>query len=257
MTRNWHVIGAVGFAAALMYTYVNRVMTRVEKANEGLKTLGEMYVPKKLESLEDILPKHYPLPTDEDKAKGIKEETKTRQGPAKLYQKKEETLKNRAGRLPLPRYPDSAETITEEDKERRWYDLSAEERELETREDMIHNFNSALEEGDYKAAESYIKNLIDDSADLDETRQELKRALSSAIISNYNIYLDKIIEDCDSYDYDSVFRKVMWVNFFAAENEEIFPISIPFSDYDPEKDLDLMALLEKGDRVLSIVEDCK
>lgn len=129
----------------------------------------------------------------------------------------------------------------EENEEKPWYDLSEEER---TNNNSLANyFLAALDAKDYKVAESYIKHLDDVE----------KEALNSIIAYNYRDYLEEIIKNCQGNAYDSVFRKVIWMDVFLIDHQEIFPIL----DNESVKGLQLIDLIQKGEQAIQAISDCQ
>ncbi len=148
----------------------------------------------------------------------------------------------------LPKPSPSEETVEEE--EPFWYDLPAEKRNFKTSEEVGKYFNAALEARDYRVAESYLANF--QKVMTPPEYEKLKNGFLYVITSDYNEFLTDIIDHCQKYDQDSVFRKVLWMNFFAAEHQEVFPIADPYT----RKDLDLTTLLKKGEQALHEIEHC-
>ena len=115
-------------------------------------------------------------------------------------------------------------------------------------------FHTALEEDNFKVAASYIT----DSKRIAELEQRLtpeayekiETDLVYGIASEYDRYLSEVIEKCYQHDYDSVFRKVMWMNFFLAEHPNAF---IPGRYV---KDFSLDEIFRKGNEALDSIEYC-
>ncbi|MEK6905166.1 MAG: hypothetical protein AABX24_02070 [Nanoarchaeota archaeon] len=166
-----------------------------------------------------------------------------------------------------PRYSTLDYVLEEEedDGEKPWYDLSQEERKYlieswggedgkSKRQKVDEYFHTALEEDNFKVAASYIT----DSKRIAELEQQLtpeayekiETDLVYGIASEYDIYLSEVIEKCYQHDYDSVFRKVMWMNFFLAEHPNAF---IP-SRY--VKNFSLDEMFRKGNEALDSIEYC-
>ena len=165
------------------------------------------------------------------------------------------------------RHPSLDYILEEEgdDIEKPWYDLSQEEREYlieswggEEGKSKIRKideyFHTALEEDNFKVAASYIT----DSKRIAELEQRLtpeayekiETDLVYGIASEYDRYLSEVIEKCYQHDYDSVFRKVMWMNFFLAEHPNAF---IP-GRYVKEFSLD--EIFRRGNEALDSIEYC-
>lgn len=166
-----------------------------------------------------------------------------------------------------PRYP-TLDYILEEDEsdeEKPWYDLSQEEREYlieswdgedgkSKRQKVDEYFHTALEEDNFKVAASYIN----DSKKIAELEQRLtpeayekiETDLVYGIASEYDRYLSEVIEKCYQHDYDSVFRKVIWMNIFLAEHPKAF---IPGRYV---KNLSLDEIFRKGNEALDSIEYC-
>lgn len=245
MKKDWPFIGAVGIAAAIgLYAYINR----------GLfyeKPETEEFVEEEIEYKEELpeeeeIPAPYTTEKTEEK-KQIKE---------KQYSSKDTKTKTKLRNRPLnfPSLPEHSglEEIVE-DEERPWYDLPAEKREFKTWEELGNYFNAALDAKDYKVAESYMQ-YAEQFVEPKTTQniEDQKKAITHVIISRYNEFLNEIIGNCKNQDYDSLFRKVMWMNFFATEHEQAFPIVDP----ETRKDLNLTVLYQKGNQALESVEYC-
>ncbi len=166
-----------------------------------------------------------------------------------------------------PSYP-SLDYVLEEDGddvEKPWYDLSQEEREYlieswggedgkSKRKKVDEYFRIALEEDNFKVAASYIADSkriagLEQRLTL-EAGENIENDLVYGIASEYDGYLSEVIERCYQHDYDSVFRKVMWMNFFLAEHPDAF---IPGRYV---KDFSLDEIFRKGNEALDSIEYC-
>ena len=166
-----------------------------------------------------------------------------------------------------PGYPGLDYVLGEDDDdvEKPRYDLSQEEREYlieswdgedgkSKRQKVDEYVHTALEEDNFKVAASYIT----DSKRIAELEQRLtpeayekiETDLVYGIASEYDRYLSEVIEKCYQHDYDSVFRKVMWMNFFLAEHPNAF---IPGRYV---KDFSLDEIFRKGNEALDSIEYC-
>jgi len=136
-----------------------------------------------------------------------------------------------------------------EDQESAWYDLQPEERDFRSLDQVGTYFNAAIDARDYRVAESYLADFQKIAAPQEYER--LRKGLLYIITSNYNEYLNDILEHCGRYDSDSVLRKILWMNFFTNEHPEVFPI--PDQNALP---LDTAALFKKGITALDSIKYC-
>jgi len=242
MKRYWPFMGAVGVAATIgLYAYVNRDPLYEEPETE------EEYLEEGSEYEAELPEEEIPAPYTTKNTKE-KDQTQRKQKQNKYDQKENKSNPyNRSS----PKPSGLEETL--EDEERLWYDLPTEKREFQSWEELGKYVNAALEAHDYKVAESYMQyaeKFVEPKTP--ENYKDQKKAMSYVIISRYNEYLNEVITNCRNQSYESIFRKVMWMNFFATEHDQIFPI------YDPEteKNLDLVSLFEKGNEALDSLKYC-
>lgn len=245
MKGYWPVMGVVGIVATVgLYAYVSR--DPLYEESETKEFLEEEVTEYEAELPEDEIPVPYVQKAEEVNP------IKKRQNHSEKTKKKI-TPQNQPYHPSFPQSSGLEDAIEEDEEERAWYDLPPEERNFKNLGEVAEYFNAALDARDYKVAESYIQNFLKFvEPKTPERYQEQKGIRGSIIVANYNEYLNDIIKNCKDYNYDSVFRKVMWMNFFAAEYEEIFPI------YDPQtkKTLNLVALSQKGTEALDSLQYC-
>lgn len=143
--------------------------------------------------------------------------------------------------------PDFSE---DDEGDKPWYDLPPKER---SQEKIAKGFNGALDAKDYRVAASYIDNFEEFALSGEEEKD--KRAITYVIVSGYNDFLNEIIQDCQKYgyDYDSIFRKVIWMDFFLIDHQEILPVI----DSETRKELDLLTLIQKGEQAIQAISDCQ
>lgn len=179
--------------------------------------------------------------------------------PIKKSSQKQNAYPEPSQNQPYPALPYSVpkssklEEALEEEEELAWYDLPPEKRDFKTPEEVRDYIIAALNARDYKVAESYLSD-FQKVLPPEEYKQQ-KKVFPYVITSNYDEFLTGVINNCEKYDQDSVFRKVLWMNFFAEEHQDIFPIPASFNPY-TGKDIDLAALLKKGEQALNVVEHC-
>lgn len=160
-----------------------------------------------------------------------------------------ETPKNQSTPNLSYTFPRPSTSDLEDDEELPWYNLLPEERNFKTLDQVGTYFNAAIEARDYRVAESYLNNFQEIATPQEYER--LRKGLLYIITSNYNEYLNDILEHCDLYESDSVLRKVLWMNFFTNEHPEVFPIT----DQNTPP-LDTAALFKKGITALDSIKYC-
>ena len=160
-----------------------------------------------------------------------------------------ETQKNQSTPNPFYVFPRPSTSDLEDDEDLPWYNLPPEERNFETLDQVGTYFNAAIEARDYRVAESYLSNFQEIAAPQEYGR--LRKGLLYIIASNYNEYLNDILEHCDRHDSDSVLRKVLWMNFFTNEHPEVFPIADQSTLL-----LETAALFKKGITALDAIKYC-
>jgi hypothetical protein len=137
----------------------------------------------------------------------------------------------------------------DENRERPWYDLPPEERKPEK---IAKGFNGALDAKDYRVAASYIDDF--EAFSLPGEEEEDKKAITYVVVSGYNDFLNEIIQDCQKYgyDYDSIFRKVIWMDFFLIDHQGVLPM------FDPviRDQLELVDFIQKGEQAIQAVSGC-
>ena len=150
----------------------------------------------------------------------------------------------------------------DEEEERPWYDLPEEERNFQSREEVLEYYDEALNANDYTVAETYIKDILQFYPEHERGYQA--SSLATSIISHYREYVRDISfkmlyysssylrNYCESLDYNSTYRKVLWMDFFLINHQDVFPIRSPF---DGDRD-DLTTLIERGERTLEAVTYC-
>ena len=245
MKRYWPIMGAVGVAATVgLYGYVSRdpLYEEPEEFLEG-ETENEVELPEEL------------VPYEDSK---IEKKNQPKQISPK-YDKKEETQRNRPYRPLLPK-SSGLEDALEGEEEYPWYYIPPEERGDLTLEELDRYMSEAREANDFKVALSYIKDFqkITESRRIaaGSTNQEAVTAvgndLTYGIVFDYDEYLTKVIKNCKTHDYNSVYSKVWSMNFFLAAH----PNPEMFTNDRYVKRLDLDALIYKGTLALGVVESC-
>ena len=233
-------MGAAGVAATLgLYAYVNRDPLYEEpETEEFLEEVPEY---------EEALPEdEIPVPHTAKKTEKEKNQIKRKQNSQKDYQK-EIKPRNQAYNPTLPKVSGLEEVVEEE---RPWYDLPKEKREALTitnnsiedfgrnMDELFKHFFASLEAYDFKVAASYIDDL------------QCNPCINE-ITAQYNAYLSDVIENCHRQDFNSVFRKIMWMNLFLAEKQDILTIV----SYD--EGFNLALFIKKGNQALEAIEYCK
>ncbi|MEK6863639.1 MAG: hypothetical protein AABW53_02995 [Nanoarchaeota archaeon] len=205
------LMGAAGVAASLgLFAYASHDAVYEESETEEFPEEEPEYGPE--------LPAEKAAPyAQEDDPQESEEKYKNEQNPSG-NKKEKRRYKNPAYRPAFPKLSNLEKTLKEEE-EKPGYDLPPEEREEKSESELEDYFYEALFANDFKVAESYMIDL--------ELRNpgEYKHPLSFFTVCAHYNYLEDIITNCDKYDYDSVFRKVIWINIFIYEHPEMFPIS--------------------------------
>lgn len=246
MKQYWPYMRAVGVAATLgLYAYVNR-----DPLYDGPETEEEFF--EEETEYETELPKEeIPVPYITPKT-NKKVEQKPKKSP-----NQRETIRNQPYRPSIPKSSGLEKTVEEENEERPSYDLLQEERDKLTVRQLLDYWDESLNNLDYKVAETY-------SSDL-KKRYELigKKSLFDEcyISDSYDYNLSDMIKNCKRYDYNSVFRKIMWMNiFFIPKYEKSIPnCEIGVSGDGPRyiKKFDPILLIQKGNQALEAIEYCK
>ncbi len=249
------LMGAAGVAVSLgLFAYAGHDAVYEESETEEFTEENPEYAPE--------LPAEKAAPyAQEDDMQESEEHPKIKQNSSE--DKKKERRKNLASRPSLLK-SNGLEYILEEE-ERAEYDLSVEERIIMLQnlpaKDVMYAINTlyahyqrALDADDFKVAVSYITDF--------KKATELKNPgggpalaaietnLAYGIILKYDRYLSSVVEDCGRYDFDSVFRKIMWMNLFMIEHQDAF------AEDKYVIDLSLATLLNKGNQALEAVEYC-
>ena len=151
-----------------------------------------------------------------------------------------------------PTLPYLEDTVNDgyEEEEQPWYNLPPEQRNFKTLKEIEPYLNAALEARDYKAAESYLTSFQEITSPQEYDR--LKKGLLYTITTNYNEYLNDVVEHCNQYDSNSVLRKVLWMNVFANAHPEVFPIP----EQNAKSYLDIAGLFKKGILALDAIKYC-
>ena len=243
MKRYWPIVGAVGVAATLgLYAYMNHSPTQKNDRSqlEDIVENREGTSPSE-EPNQSTEPKTYPE-SNQRRNKHYSEKKTEKQHQAatpKLKPKRE-----------FPKIPNYPKDENEEEEERASYDLPKEKREaLTTTTNSIENFGSNMDElfkhfeasldaYDFKVAASYIDDLQCNPCITD-------------ITTKYNAYLSDVIENCHRHDFNSVFRKIMWMNLFLAEKQDIL------TKVSQNEGFNLALFIKKGNQALETIEYCR
>lgn len=243
MKRYKGIIGAVGIAASLgLFAYVSHDAVYEESETEEFYEEEPEYAPEL--PADEVLPtRKNNIPESKKEEKTLKERDYSKNKLKEITPEKKEITPKNLTSHPFFLKPSSLEEALEEEEERPEYDLGSEERNTKTKKELETYFFNALEANDFKVAESYL-------GDLELRNPELP----VYVVSAYNSYLDKIIENCKGYDLDSVFRKVMWMNFFIIEHQKTVPFYVSRSEQLDR--IDQTMLFDKGNQALEAVEYC-
>ena len=90
----------------------------------------------------------------------------------------------------------------------------------------------------------------------------MKKSFDECYISDaYDEYLSNILENCKKYDYDSVFRKVIWMDIFFIPKYEKNILNCKIyhvAEHDRKyiKKFNPFTLISKGNQALEAVEYC-
>ena len=217
MKRYWPFMGAVGVAATVgLYGYVNRdpLYEEPETEEEYLEEGFEYEV----EGLEEV---EMPVPyATKDTEKG-KSQSKRKQ-TSQNRQRKETKPKNQSSRLSFPQ-PSGLEETVEEDEEYPSYYIPPEERDSKTVEELKGYFIDALNEEDYRIAESYIDTILNHYDERE--REKVQKDHTDIIIKDYEIYLESTIKYCNSFlldgkNLESLKIKVAQMDVFFFQNSK-------------------------------------
>lgn len=242
------IMGAAGVAASLgLFAYASHDAVYEESETGEFPEENPEYAPE--------LPAEKATPyAPNDRQKDDAPETKRRR---KAVNSSENYTKGRTAEKPAyrpvsPKLSDLEKALEEEEErieealeERPEYDLPPEERNEKTAEELETYFSKALSAKDFRVAESYMTDL-----ELRNSEREYREAVPFIIIFCYRSYLDDVLANCDNYSYDSVFRKIMWMNFYVLGHPEVFPI------YHPDTQVTQSTLFNKGNLALEAVEYC-
>ena len=251
MKRYKPLIGVFGLAAIVgLYTTVNR--TSLYKGPETEEFLEEETEPE-VESPEEEM-QEAPLPYHPPKVKREEKNIPRPQPNSLKYDQKQKRSQHQLPKNPFPLPQRLDDFVQEEAEEKPSYDLSTEEREKLTVQQLLMYGGLALQNLDYKVAETY-------SSDLKKRYGNEKYLFDECHISEaYDRDLTDMVENCKKYDYDSVFRKVMWMNiFFIPKYEQnILDCKIDVSGDGSTyiKRLDQVSLVQKGNQALEAIEYC-
>jgi len=242
MKKYWPIMGTVGLAAMVgSYAYVNHDPLYQESETEGF--------------LEEEIEYEVELPEEKETPAPHTTKKKEKKQKQNRYNGKE-TKSNQPYHSTLPR-PSQLEQAAEEDEERPPYDLPQEERDKLTDRQLLDYWGESLNNLDYKVAETY-------SSDLKkryESRGKESGWDECNISDTYDRDLSDMIENCKKYDYNSVFRKVMWMNvFFMPKYEKSIPnceIHVYGDGPYHIKKFDPITLINKGNQALEAIEYCK
>lgn len=251
MKRYKPLIGAVSLAATLgLYAPVNHdPLSQEPQQFMGEQEHGSEYEAGLLE--EEIKE----ASVSRDSAKIRKEEKIAQIQPnSPKHDQKQKNPQDRSHRTLLPQPQGLDDVVEEEAEERPPYDLSPEEREQLTYSQLIRYGIEALSNQDYKVAETY-------SSDLKKHHEGKQHIFHECFIGlRYDDDLSDMIEHCTKYDYDSVFRKVMWMNvFFIPKYENSLDcettIFVDSSSYIVKR-INPGLLIQKGNQALEAIEYC-
>ncbi len=294
MKRHRLFFGSVGVATALglgLYAYMNQrqlYQGSETKASEteGFQEEAQEYEPEhEMEdyaSLPEEKAKEVPAQYNTSKVERKDKDTSKSQPDPIKYVQKSKTVQSPISKTSLPTsLPASKgldsqglDNIVEDEKdeeeekkekeEKPPYNLSPEERGGLTDQQLLKYGDEALNNLDYKAAEIY-------SSDL-KKRHEAGTGTERSIFDEcriseaYDRDLSDMVRNCKKYDYDSVFRKVMWMDvFFIPKYEQslldcrISPdsmVSVPGNDSHYIEGIDPGLLVQKGNQALEAIKYC-
>lgn len=265
MKRYWPLFGAVGIASTIgLYGYVSRDPLYEEPETE------EEFFEEEIEYGAELPEEEIPVPKYTTK-KIEKEKIQTKRKQKHPDKDNKETKPKNMTYYPSLPKSSLEEALEEENEERPWYDLPAEKREALTSnwtlenlgdksEELGNHYREALKAYDFKVAASYIADLsyivnLSSIAEPEkyvhpESYDRIRADLAYHIATVYDDYLSEVIANCNGHSFDSVFRKVMWMNLFLAEHQEIFA-----SDY--IREFNLETFVEKGNGALDSIKYCK
>ncbi len=249
MKKYWPVMGAIGVAATLgSYFYVSRDPLYDEPESE------EEFVEEEIVYEAELPEEEIEMPPSYTPKKAEKEKPKRKKNSQNNHRKETQPRKQSYHQT-LPQTSSLEETVEEENEERPSYDLPQEERIKLGVKEIDGYFYKALEADDFKVAESYISNkqrLFQGII----SEQDIYAGHLNSIVVRYNKYLSNVIENCNKYDFDSLFRKVTWMNLIMANNQEIF--SPHFNPHkEPDRELHYYEIIQKGNQALEAIEYCK
>ena len=130
-----------------------------------------------------------------------------------------------------------------------WDNLSAEEIIFEDYHELVVGINTAFEENEFSTAEVYAHHLLKFAPS--EIYEDQRQLHTYAASQNYNTYLNRVIDNCEEYDFDQVFRNVMWGNIYLA-NSDVLPVF----DVSTREELYLEGMVKKGSEALDAVKYC-
>lgn len=252
MKKYWPFMGAVGVVAAIgLYAYVSRnYFYKEQETEEFVEEEIEYEEELPEEEVEKFVPYNSARSTEKEKTN------------SKKYYEKEEKTGNRAYNPSIPKSLGLEETVEEEEKE---YDLPPEKRialttnwNLENVKDRMEElekyYQESLDADDFKVAALYITDfqrfMEAERYSKPEAYQKIEDDLTYHIATKYNSYLSEVIENCNKHSFDSVFRKVMWMNVFLAEHQNQFTQDIS------GKEPSLANFTQKGNQALEAIEYC-
>src|SRR3989344_8751492 len=240
------LLGIAGIAATVGF-YLHYNQTEETKPEEGKRE----YQPQVPQTKNSSPPYQKSQKKEKNEHKKPVQNKTSKTYPSAPKQTSQKTLPQNSP----PSRPSSSPTLEqtlndEEQKEEFWYDLPADKRYFKTVSEIEPCFNGALDARDYKAAESYLTSFQEITSPQEYDR--LKKGLLYTITTNYNEYLNDVVEHCNQYDSNSVLRKVLWMNVFANAHPDVFPIP----DQNAKSYLDIAGLFKKGILALDAIKYC-
>lgn len=255
MKRYLSFISAVGLVATIgLYTYVNRDhLYQEQETEEFLEEEQECESEYQVNLSEEEI-KEVPISYDPSKVKREEKNISKFQPNSQKYDQKQKNPRNQPRKTSLPTSQGLDDIIEDEEEEKPSYDFSSEEREQLTDQQLLRYGYEALHNLDYKVAETYL-------SDFKKRYGNEKSLFDECIISEaYDRDLSDMIENCKKYDYNSVLRKVMWMNIFFIPKYEKSILDCKIHVYGDDspyiKRIDPSLLVQKGNQALESIEYC-